>query len=419
MATSKAPGTRLFVYLQRPDNGEWVTVGAYLPDGETGKFIYAPSYVEAGLAWSIDPVNLPFQPDALMPATRYRGLHDALRDASPDAWGQALLRRSRALPDNTPDWRYLAESSNAERWGALAVGTGRRPSIAHIASPKLPELELLAAELIAIAQHAPPVDAKLRARLVKTPSMGGARPKATIRHGEQYWIIKPYLPSDVVNIPLLEHLAQSWGRAAGMHFAATAYHPIGDGRGAVRVLRFDREGPRRHMALSGATLLQTEYPGKLQQAEWSYPRLAEELRRIGAPVADRIELFERMVFNAVIGNDDDHPRNHAVVFVHHEQRWRLAPAFDVVPNPEAGHPDRLAMQLSKGRFDIGRDAILADHARFGFATPQLARAHLDALLQRIARTIVAPAQHSELARLLTDRLAFNLARLADPGHNHA
>lgn len=41
----------LFVYLQRPDTGEWVPVGRYKkgPTGE-GFFLYAPSYVDAGLA---------------------------------------------------------------------------------------------------------------------------------------------------------------------------------------------------------------------------------------------------------------------------------------------------------------------------------------------------------------------------------
>ena len=50
----------LFVYLQRPDNGVWVTAGRYQAgsDANTGKFRYAPSYVDAGLAWAIDPVNL-------------------------------------------------------------------------------------------------------------------------------------------------------------------------------------------------------------------------------------------------------------------------------------------------------------------------------------------------------------------------
>ena len=47
---------------------------------------------------------------------------------------------------------------------------------------------------------------------------------------------------------------------------------------------------------------------------WSYVILAEELRRISAnPKQDAAELFRRMVFNALISNTDDHPRNHAAI----------------------------------------------------------------------------------------------------------
>lgn len=384
----------IYVYLQRPDTGQWVTVGRYLFDSgrKVGLFRYAPSYLEAELPWTIDPIGLPLRANHDWEATKYGGLHDALRDACPDAWGRALLCREHGIPEDAPDWRYLEASSNAERWGALAVGRPPKASVSHIASPRLPELEALAREMVAISQHAPPVDIRLRKKLVATPSMGGARPKATIRDGERYWLVKPYLPSDIANIPLLEHTAQQWGRRAGLRFAETVYHPISAGLGAVRVLRFDRRGDRRLMTLSGATLLQTEYPGQTVPAQWSYPRLAEELLRIGAPPEDRIELFGRMVFNAVCGNDDDHPRNHAVVFEPAEGRWRLSSAFDVVPNPDPEVPPALAMQISLGTTKISRDSVLADHVRFGFRSAQDAKAHLDQMLVRIEGAFHAAAQ---------------------------
>lgn len=46
----------MYVYLQRPDNGQWVTVGRYKTGApDEGFFKYAPSYIEAGHTWAIDP----------------------------------------------------------------------------------------------------------------------------------------------------------------------------------------------------------------------------------------------------------------------------------------------------------------------------------------------------------------------------
>jgi serine/threonine-protein kinase HipA len=246
------------------------------------------------------------------------------------------------------------------------------------------QLPLLVLELAAMSEQRPAVDARLRRRLVQTASVGGARPKATLRDDEgRYWLVKPQIASDIADIPRLEHVGQQWGAASGLNFATTILHPAAEGRSAVRVLRFDRIENRRLMCVSAASLLQAEYPGNMARTDlWSYPRLAEELRIIGTPVKDRIELFGRMVFNAVCGNDDDHVRNHAVVYRHEQRSWRLAPAFDVVPNP-VETPRTLTMQLSIGRFDISRSALLADAHRFGFDSGEEANDYLDSLLTRI------------------------------------
>ena len=412
MTTSKP----LFVYLQRPDTGEWVTAGRYLGDIQNGlgTFRYAPSYVDAGFTWSIDPVTLPFLPDHAFTAPRYGGLHDVLRDACPDSWGQALLRREHNLPDATPVVRFLALSNNAHRWGALAVGTGKHPSVAAFATPKLPQLEKLVGELQAISAHRPAVDAALRARLVQTASVGGARPKATIQDSDgQFWLVKPRVAADIADIPRLEHMAQQWGATSGLNFATTVLHSIDEGFSAMRVLRFDRDGLRRFMCISAASLLQTEYPATAMETDrWSYPRLAEQLKLIGAPDQDRRELFGRMVFNAVCGNDDDHVRNHAVYFRPDSGGWRLAPAFDVVPNA-VETPRRLAMQLAIGRFDISRATVLMDTGRFGFDNLEHATHFLNGLLEKIEAGFEASAAilDDEWAQSMRVRLTSNLALL--------
>lgn len=389
---------QFYVYLQRPDSGGWVTVGRYRAQQDeagtpSGIFQYAPSYVRAGHGWAIDPVGLPFIPDERWRAHRHRGLHDVLRDACPDAWGQAVLRKEHGLSDGTPPARFLLLATNDERWGALAVGTSKVPSVSALRKPRLTDLDALSRELRAMADGRPAVVATLRRRLVHTASLGGARPKATVRdEAGHIWLVKPRLSSDIADVPRLEHAAHCWGRLSGLDFAPTELHS-GTEASAVRVLRFDREGEQRLMCASAATLLQTEYPGggPGESARWSYPRLAEELQRIGSPLEDRLELFGRMVFNAVCGNDDDHVRNHAVVYRHAQKRWRLSPAFDVVPNP-AERPERLALQLSLGRFEISRETVLGDACRFGFDSRPKAGRYLDELLNRIEAAFEAGSE---------------------------
>ena len=70
-----------------------------------------------------------------------------------------------------------------------------------------------------------------------------------------------------------------------------------------------------------------------------------------------------MVFNALISNTDDHPRNHALIAP--ERDFRLAPAYDLTPNPLISAEKRdLAMQIGDFNRYANRTNLLSAHARF-------------------------------------------------------
>ena len=382
----------VYVHLQRPDNGEWVTVGRFTldrPDGNqglaSGSFRYAPSYLDAGYTWVIDPVNLGSLDKVPYQATRYNGLTDVLRDIAPDSWGKFLLQKEHNLSNFAHEFDYLQCSGNTDRWGALVIGLSKKPSSSNIASPRMPKLPDVIEELQLMSNQLPAKHVEIRKRLMKTLSSGGARPKTTVQDGEVFWLVKPTISSDTSNVALLEHACMQMGLRAQLNMAKTYVHKD-DTRTAVLVKRFDRFGNQRHMVLSGASLLQTEYPAntgrKNDNSRWSYPLLAQTMRAIGAPDKDLIELFGRMLFNALIGNDDDHPRNHAVVWNQSERKWRLSPAFDVVPNMTET-PKTLSMQLSQGRWDISNTALFADWKYFGFSSLAQAYQYANELIVKI------------------------------------
>lgn len=64
-----------------------------------------------------------------------------------------------------------------------------------------------------------------------------------------------------------------------------------------------------------------------------YADIAAAVRDLSAEVAgDLTELFERCAMNVLLGNADDHLRNHG--FLLGRAGWRLSPVFDVNPNPD-------------------------------------------------------------------------------------
>ena len=70
-----------------------------------------------------------------------------------------------------------------------------------------------------------------------------------------------------------------------------------------------------------------------------------------------------MVFNALISNTDDHPRNHA--FIAQDKNWQLSPAYDLTPNPLVSIEQRdLAMICGRmGRF-ANKDNLLSEADKF-------------------------------------------------------
>jgi serine/threonine-protein kinase HipA len=71
--------------------------------------------------------------------------------------------------------------------------------------------------------------------------------------------------------------------------------------------------------------------------------------------ADTVELWRRAVFGALVGNLDDHLRNHG--FLRRGPAWMLAPAFDVNPEPLGeGNQHQLALL---GNRDLDLDALMS------------------------------------------------------------
>ncbi len=367
------PGQReCFVYIALPGQTELVTAGRLRLDpdragGAIGRFRYGRRYLARADRVPLDPVELTLAPRTYT-TVRMNGVFGALRDAGPDYWGRRVIERhARTTALSEIDYLLYAPDDRA---GALAFGLGTEPPAPRRAFNKTLELARLQQiadaiindEAIPQGTSADQVDALLLAGT----SMGGARPKAAIEHDGALWIAKFNHPEDRWNVARVEHAMLMLGRECGLSTATSRVIDVA-GRDVLLVRRFDREktaaGYTRARMVSGLTLLRAD-DTPASRERWSYPLLAEELRRVSAAAKDDAqELFRRMCFNAMISNTDDHPRNHAVIAK--DRDWRLSPAFDLTPATpvSTGHRD-LAMACG----DAGRHAnatnLLSQAARF-------------------------------------------------------
>jgi serine/threonine-protein kinase HipA len=384
-ATTMTSEREAYAYLQLPGTLDTVPTALLkvqtLPDGtQIGSFRYGDRYLQRAEAVALDPYRLPLD-KTVHEFTELRGIPSALRDASPDAWGRRVIEHKleRAVGDlHEIDYLLHGPQDGA---GYLSFGLKAEPPAPRRQYNRTYQL----AELIAAAQAIEDGKLRLPAQLLQQldpgTSMGGARPKATIEDANNLWLGKFPAKDDRCNLQRIEYATLDLARRCGLNVTQARLQAVGDSD-VLMLQRFDREhngrGYLRFGLVSGLTVLDCG-DSHLNRERWSYPLLADNLRRWSdKPEADCAELFRRMVFNAAVTNNDDHPRNHALL--RRLKGWRLSPAYDLVPTPLVSL-ERRDLALTVGSY--GRTAslynLLSQAGRFGLSAED-ARKEIDQIV---------------------------------------
>lgn len=304
---------------------------------ESATFEYDPGWLENADRFSLEPALTlgpgPFHTPSGKP------LFGTIGDSAPDRWGRVLMRRAERrraerageTPRTLMEIDYLLMVDDEARQGALRFARSEGgPFLAEHEAARIPPLIDLP-QLLSAAEHVvgdTDSDEDLRLLLAPGSSLGGARPKASVRDRDGHLAIAKFPhKDDEINTVLWE--------AVALRLAAKAGIPVPDWRiehvlnkPVLLLRRFDREQGQRIPFLSAMSML-----GASDNESRSYLEFVDALRRYGAsPKQDMHELWRRIVFNILISNTDDHLRNHAFLYAGPDG-WRLAPAYDLNPVP--------------------------------------------------------------------------------------
>lgn len=325
---------------------------------QTCSFAYDPAWLGLGGAFALDP-NLPLvRGDAHWDG----GLFNAFSDPAPDRWGRNLMgrreRRQAKLEGRAPrtlleaDFLMLVEDQT--RLGALRFrdrgAEAFQAADAHPVPPLVALPRLLGAARRVLDDRE--TDDDLRLLLAPGSSLGGARPKASVR-GADGALLMAKFPSQTDDwpIPTWESVAMTLAERAGVVVPAFQLRQVAK-RPVFMMCRFDRAPDGRRPFCSALTALAAA-DGETR----SYLELVDFLRQDGADApGDAGQLWRRMVFNVLISNTDDHLRNHG--FLREPGGWRLSPAYDLNPMPTDVKPRVHALALNETDQDAALDTVL-------------------------------------------------------------
>jgi serine/threonine-protein kinase HipA len=400
------PVTEAFVWNWLPGESAPVVAGRLMADGDRFTFTYGRSYRERPDAIPLYLPELPLQAGPIVPRPPLL-MAGALRDASPDAWGRRVIQNrmfGKAANEEPGELTYLMQSG-LDRVGALDFQVSPTDYQPRGSAPAPLEELLASAERV---ERGVPITPELDQALFHGSSIGGARPKALVRDGGRSLIAKFSSAADTYPVVKAEFVAMRLAKIAGIDVAPVELVNV-SGKDVLLVVRFDRlaagqdeQGQmrwHRRAMVSALTILGLD---EMQARYASYQDLAEVIRhRFKTPTQTLHELFARLTFNILVGNVDDHARNHAAFWDGCD--LMLTPAYDICPQPRTGGEASQAMlivgQQRLSRLDVCLAAAPDFHLDQGEAIAIVANQ-----IAAIAAQWPAIADEAGLARVERTRL---------------
>ena len=339
------------VYLDAKELGPLVKVGRLNHRRSRSQsalsFSYSAEWLASRGAFQLDPrLNLYAGEQFAAEGVNSIGV---FLDSAPDRWGRVLLDRREALAARAEkrvqrslaDWDYLLSVDDECRMGALRFRRDdaspflERHKLSAPPITSLPDMERVSLALEKQgAEKLPAYGEWIATLLAPGTSLGGSRPKANFRDRDgSLWIAKFPSSEDRHDVGAWEQLMHALAKDCRIKVPRHRLAKFRHKYHSFCSQRFDRTPDGRRFFVSAMTLLE-----RRDGEGGSYLEIAEFIQNHGARGgvdSDLEQLFRRVLFNVLVGNTDDHLRNHG--FLREASGWRLAPAYDLNPNPAKRH----------------------------------------------------------------------------------
>lgn len=401
MTSKKNNYKEAYVWIWLPGETQPIVAGRLVAEGKLLVFNYGQSYLTRDNAISIFDDELPLKPGVL-PLRSGLSMPSCLRDSAPDAWGRrVILNKKLGLKGDAAAKAELSELTYLLESGSDRIGALDFQQSATTYEPRT-SINVTLEELLASAERLEkglPLSSELDQALHYGSSIGGARPKALIEDGNRKHVAKFSASSDLYSVVKAEFVAMKLATHAGLNVAPVTLAKSSH-KDVLLIERFDRvpseHSWQRKCMLSALTLLGLD---EMMARYASYEDLTHIIRqRFRNAPATLKELFQRIVFNILSGNTDDHARNHAAFW--DGNMLELTPAYDICPQGRSGNEATQAMLIS-GDDRASQVASCLNAAHLFLISRKDAIALIEAQIQTIGGQWNAVCEAAQLTK--TDR----------------
>lgn len=374
--------------------GEWVGAVRWDESQQLGYFQYDTKFIQKG--WDLSPLKMPLSQGTQIysfPELRigrnetldtFKGLPGLLADALPDKYGNRLISTWLAQQGRTENSMNPVEKLcfiGTRGMGALEFEPATIKTSTRNFSLEFDGLVELAKKMLhdreGFLTHLSKDEEKAMMEILKIgTSAGGARPKAVIAYNRKTGEIK----SGQGSVPKgFEHWllkldgvsGEQFGESTGWGRVEYAYYLMAkdckieisecrlleeNGRAHFMTKRFDRDGNIKHHTQSLCGMQHYDFN---DMYGYSYEQVFQTMRLLYLTYPEAEQMFRRMVFNVLATNFDDHTKNFSFI-LKKDDRWRLAPAYDLCFSfdPTNHWVNKQTLSINGKRLEITKEDLM-------------------------------------------------------------
>ncbi len=371
---------KIYVYFDN-DKDRKTLIGylffEYINGTERYSFQYSPEFLECKCNELFLDSNLYLYPfrQFLQEGNKMFGF---LSDLAPDRWGRTLIKRREIINANKEkrpvrslnEIDYLLEVSDESRMGAIRLSKDGKTYLSSSKEMEVPPFEYIRKLEDASREYEKDKnlndDKWLKQLIGPGSSLGGARPKATIKDtNNDLWIAKFPSKHDEFDAGAWEKTSHDLAKLCGLKTVETRLDKYSKNGSTFLIKRFDRENGERLHFISAMTALGLK-DGDGSSSDMGYLDILSFIKtNCKNPLENAKELFKRVVFSMCIGNTDDHFRNHG--FILKACQLELSPIYDINPNVES---DFLSLNIDETSSRICDETILNSAKYYDLSLPE-------------------------------------------------